>query len=500
MELKLGQYQKQLQRLIMTPQMQQSIKLLQLNSMEMEQLAEQLMLENPFLELADEQESSTQDIVNTSLNKYIAPDSTPSNTAEEPPTAEEEATESASPSLLNQPETFDKVDVNWDDVFDDSENKVYYQREDYEEHDFTEYTPLRTSLQDHLLRQIRLSTLEGRDVEIAEYIVGNLDEEGYLRLELSEIAHDFDVPIERVEDVLDIVQEFDPPGIAARNLKECLRLQLEDQNVRDSFLYRLIDDYLEDLQKRKFKEIAKATGEDEARVVKAFEQISRLEPKPGRSFTKEQPQYITPDVIVKKVDNKYIYYINEGRMSRLGINPYYRQLMLENNLGKDDKRYAKEQFRSALWLIKNIEKRKMTILRITEAIVNAQKDFFDKGMEYLKPLTLREVAEQVGMHESTVARVANGKYMETPRGLFELKWFFSSGIVKHDGETTSSTNVKDMIAKFIQEEQPENPHSDQKIARMLEKKGIKIARRTVAKYREMMKILPAKMRKSTTAA
>ncbi|HQH12375.1 MAG TPA: hypothetical protein PLS31_08105, partial [Candidatus Sumerlaeota bacterium] len=241
MELKLGQYQKQLQRLIMTPQMQQSIKLLQLNSMEMEQLAEQLMLENPFLELADEQESSTQDIVNTSLNKDIAPDSTPSNTAEEPPTAEEEATESASPSLLNQPETFDKVDVNWDDVFDDSENKVYYQREDYEEHDFTEYTPLRTSLQDHLLRQIRLSTLEGRDVEIAEYIVGNLDEEGYLRLELSEIAHDFDVPIERVEDVLDIVQEFDPPGIAARNLKECLRLQLEDQNVRDSFLYRLID-------------------------------------------------------------------------------------------------------------------------------------------------------------------------------------------------------------------------------------------------------------------
>lgn len=500
MELKLGQYQKQLQRLIMTPQMQQSIKLLQLNSLEMEQLAEELMLENPFLELADDRESSTQDPLATKgAESNTADIATPNNTEENSPDGAE--TSDATPqNILNQPEAFDKIDVNWDDVYDGAENKVYYQHEDYEEHDFTEYTPIRTSLLDHLLRQIRLSTLEGRDVEIAEYIVGNLDEAGYLRLELSEIAHDFDVPIEQVEDVLEIVQEFDPAGIAARDLKECLRLQLEDQNVRDSFIYRLIDEFLEDLQKRKFKEIAKATGVDEERVIKAFEHISRLEPKPGRSFTKDQPHYITPDVIVKKVDGKYIYYINEGRMSRLGINPYYRQLMLENNLGKEDKRYAKEQFRGALWLLKNIEKRKMTILRITEAIVNAQKEFFDKGMEYLKPLTLREVAEQVDMHESTVARVTNGKYMDTPRGLFELKWFFSSGIVKHNGETTSSTNVKDMIAQFIRNELPEKPHSDQKIARMLEKAGIKIARRTVAKYREMMKILPAKMRKSTRAA
>jgi len=498
MEMKLGQYQKQLQRLVMTPQMQQSIKLLQLNTLEMEQLTDQQMLENPFLELLDERESTTE---NPETHPKTGDDpslTAPPASPDEKPAAEPESAEAIPQDLIRQPETFDKVDVDWNDVYDYAENKVYCQQEEYEEHDFTEYTSLATSLQEHLLRQVKLSPLEGKDVDIGEYIIGNLDEDGYLRTDLEEIAQRLSVTPEQVEDVLDVIQTFDPTGIAARNLAECLRLQLEDQDVRDSFIYRLIDEHLKDLQRKRFKEIARAMNVDEERVTKAFERISHLEPRPGRSFTKDEPQYVVPDVVVKKVDSKYMFFLNEGRTSRLGLNPYYRNLMMTNNMSKDEKAYAITKYRGALWLLKNIEKRKSTILRITEAIMNAQKEFLDKGLKHLKPLTLHEVADEVGMHESTVARVTTGKYVETPRGIFELKFFFSSGLKTENGESTSSTSVKEMIVRIIEEESPEKPYSDQKIVRMLEKNGIKIARRTVAKYRDQLKILPAKLRKKTS--
>ena len=497
MEMKLGQYQKQLQRLVMTPQMQQSIKLLQLNALEMEQLTDQQMLENPFLELLDERESATENPETLPKGGDEPSLTPPPANPDEPPAPEPESAEAIPQDLIRQPETFDKVDVDWNDVYDDAENKVYFQQEDYEEHDFTEYTSRAIGLQEHLMRQLKLSTLEGKDVSIGEYIIGNIDEDGYLRTDLEEIAQRLSVPLEQVEDVLDVVQTFDPTGIAARNLAECLRLQLEDQNVRDSFIYQLIDEHLDDLQRKKFKEIARVMNVDEERVVKAFERISHLEPRPGRSFTKEEPQYIVPDVVVKKVDSKYMFYLNEGRTARLGLNPYYRNLLMTNNMSKDERVYAVAKYRGALWLLKNIEKRKSTILRITEAIMNAQKEFLDKGLKHLKPLTLHEVADVVGMHESTVARVTTGKYVETPRGIFELKFFFSSGLKAENGELTSSTSVKEMIDGIIRQEFPEKPYSDQKIVRMLGKNGIKIARRTVAKYRDQLKILPAKLRKKT---
>ncbi len=481
MPLTLGQLQKQIQHLVMTPQMQQSIKLLQMNSLELEQLTEELMLENPFLELSDEQDVPTRA---ASAEKTDATPETPASTSAEKPQ-----------DMTVQPEAFDKVDVDWEEVYDDAENRVYYQRENYEEHDFTEYTAIQCSLHEDLMRQIRLSSLAGVDIRIAEYIVGCLDEDGYLKTDLSEIAKQTGTTLEQVEDVLEIVQGFDPPGIAARDLAECLRLQLEDMNVRGSFIYRLIDEHLEDLQKKKFQEIAREMDVEEGKVIEAFHQISQLEPKPGRSRTKDQPQYITPDVVVKKIDGKYYYSLNEGRSAYLTINPYYQKLLAGNNMSREEKSYTLEKFRGAVWFLKSIEKRKSTILRITEAIMHHQKDFLENGLNHLKPLTLREIAEEVQMHESTVARVTSGKYVETPRGIFELKFFFSSGIEKEDGESTSSTSVKEMIMTMIQQEAPGKPLSDKKIAAMLSEKGIVIARRTVAKYREQLRILPAKLRK-----
>lgn len=491
MALTLGQVQKQVQKLVMTPQMQQSIKLLQMNAMELEQLTEQEMLENPFLEMREERETSTEEPQSIEAMKeeeaeIPQPDSTPA----------EKTKEDESKDIEEEPETFEDVDVDWEDVYDYSENKVYYQREQYEQHDFTEYTAKRSTLTDHLMRQLSLSALDGKNFEIAEFIIGSLNDDGYLKVDLEEIASKMDAPVEDVEYVLEIVQEFDPPGVAARNLEECLRLQLEDQGVRGSFIYILIDDHLEDLQKKKFSEIAKDMDVDEEKVIKAFEQISRLEPKPGRIYDQDAPHYITPDVVVKNIDGKYMYFLNEGRSAYLSINPYYRRILGNNNLSKKEKSYALEKYRNALWLLKNIEKRKSTILRITEAIMNVQKDFLEKGVKHLKPLTLREIAEDVEMHESTVARVTTAKYVETPRGIFELKYFFSSGLETQSGENASSTSVKDMIARIIENEPETKPLSDQKIANQLKEKGIKIARRTVAKYRDQMRILPAKLRKT----
>ena len=501
MALTLGQVQKQMQRLVMTPQMQQSIKLLQLNAMELEHLTEQQMLENPFLELADEAESSTQISPLPGGVSEGGAASLPEQNSPSPRDLNPEVEEARSKDIEKEPEAFDRIDADWEEIYEDAENKVYYQKEDYEQEDFTEYTPKGISLNEHLLRQLRLSSIHGQDIEIGEYLIGNIDENGYLFHPLEEIAKEFHVPLEQVEDVLEVIQGFDPPGIAARNLAECLRLQLEEQNVRDSFLYRLIDEHLQDLQKKKFKEIAKAMEVDQKRVMNAFRRISQLEPKPGRRHTRDQPQYITPDVVVKKIDQKYLYYLNEGHSAYLRINSYYRHLLNNNShMTKEEKVFALEKYRGAVWLLKNIEKRKLTILRITEAIMNAQRNFLERGIKFLKPLTLRNVAEEVEMHESTVARVTSGKYVETPRGIFELKFFFSSGLETESGEDTSSKSVKEMIVGIVQSETTEKPFSDQKITQMLEKNGIKIARRTVAKYREQLRILPAKLRKTAPIA
>jgi len=336
--------------------------------------------------------------------------------------------------------------------------------------------------------------------------------------------------------------------VGARDLAECLRLQCEEREIRNRLLYRILDDHLSDLQQKRFREIAKALDTTEAKVQEVFHIVATLDPRPGKNLTKDTPRYIIPDVFVKKVDDKYMYFLHEGDAGKLRIASSYRKMLKGRRAAKfaeqvaleagdahlngmaalasgtngfeaahgvqgangvametleapplDDRDnpadYAHEKYKNAVWLIKNIEKRKSTVLRVTEAIMNYQKDFLDKGIEHLHPLTLRNIAEVVGMHESTIARVTTQKYVETPRGVFSLKFFFSSGLETDSGEDASSRSIKELITQMIGAENVKRPLSDQKIADMLKDRGIQIARRTVAKYREQLKILPAKLRK-----
>ncbi len=516
MALSLELVQKQTQRLIMTPQMQQSIQLLQMNALELEQLVEQELLENPFLELAEEgpadsdedsrEPESPGDNGADALDIEIAESELPEDRSE---ALNERLEIAADPLELDSgdsaaepeaPEKFEENDVDWDDLFSDSENAVYSPpHEDVEERDFTEYTAARSSLADYLTWQLRLSTLEGLDAQIGEFLIGCLDEDGYLSEPLERIAEELRAPLEDVQRVLAVLQTFDPPGVFARDLPECLLLQLEDLGEKTPLAAETLQKHFDLLYRKKFREIAKETHAEEQEIIDLFNRIRRLEPKPGRSRSKEQTRYIAPDVYVREIDGRFIYSLNEGGSSGLRVSRFYRDMFSDRNgsFSSKEKEYAKERLRSAVMLMKNIEKRKSTILRVTEAIMEHQMDFLKKGIAHLRPLTLREIAEKVEMHEATISRVTSGKYVETPQGLFELKFFFSSGIDSSMGDAASSRSIKDLIADMIANENPKKPLSDEKIAKSIQAKGFQIARRTVAKYREQMKILPAKMRKET---
>lgn len=500
MSLSLQQVQKQTQKLIMTPQMQQSIQLLQMSALELEQLATQEMTENPFLEIAEEAEPLEGE---SSSTLDPAPGEEPLSEPEPDPSYDSAAAQLESPTVdaskvdSTTVEHYGDVDVDWEECFGDSDNHVYAPSEPQEdERDFSEYVSVRENLYDNLRWQLHVCQLDPKGVEIGEYIIGNLDDDGYLRVPLEELAEDLNCEVADVERVLKVIQTFEPVGVAARNLAECLRIQLENSGVRDSVILGIVQRHMEKLQKKKFKEIAREMKIDEDRVREVFHLVSRLEPKPGRARSAEEVKYIQPDVIVKKVDEAYMIYLNEGKISGLRINSYYRNLLLhEANFSDKEKAFAQEKYKAAVWLIKNIEKRKSTILKVTEAVMNFQKEFLEKGTKALRPLTLKEVAETVGMHESTVARVTTNKYVETPRGIFELKYFFSPGLETDSGEEASSTSIKELLQQLIATENPNRPYSDQKLAEMIRQSGINIARRTVAKYREQMKILSAKMRK-----
>lgn len=517
----------------MTPQLQTSIQMLQMTTLELEQMIEQEMLENPFLELSETENSSTEetgDVDDSDVRQSASDELETKEPSDEDPDrlalslepenrdseegflysapsdnnenhsadTEDQIPELAEHSLDANIGNFDDLDINWNELYDDSEPiSVTSRKEDSEEYDFTDFVAIKESIFENLKRQLRLSALSGKDFEIGEYIIGNLDENGYLAVSVSEIAAEQDVPLDKVEKILKIIQTFDPTGIAARDLKECLKIQLEELGIKDPVYFEILEKHLDLLQKKKFKELAKTLDVPINKIAQVFSKISSLEPKPGRALSKEQAMYIKPDVIVKKINNKYVYMLSDGDMNNLKINSFYRKILKNgNSFSKDEKKYAVDKFRSAIWLIKNIEKRKNTILRVTEVIMERQKDFLEKGIEYLKPLTLREVAEIIKMHESTVARVTTNKYVDTPQGIFELKFFFSSGIENESGVSESSTSIKEKIQKLIEAENPKSPLSDQKIVELLSKDGLTIARRTVAKYRDQLKILPKKLRKS----
>jgi RNA polymerase sigma-54 factor len=469
---------RQTQRLVMTPMLQQAIHLLQLSSVELQELLQKELQENPLLEEAppdDAPESSTETETEAPRVDVAVP---------ETPTAEV-----GEPAPTDLP--FDISEV----IFGPPEERTLVQQEEHEETRFENFVGTPTSLADHLDEQLRMLATEADVRAAAEEVIGNVDEDGYLRATLEEIAEKRSLPMPIVEQALALVQGFDPIGVAARDLRECLLIQFRDparQPPASGLAIQIVDQHFEALQRCKYPEIARALKVDQERVIEAVHEIATLEPKPGRSFAPVETRYVVPDVLVKKVGDDYAIILNEDGMPRLRINSYYRSVIGQ---GDEARRYVEDRLRSAVWLIKSIQQRQKTLYKVTHSIVQFQREFLDKGLPYLRPLSLRDVAEDIRMHESTVSRVTTSKFVETPQGVLSLKFFFHSGIAKTQGDEVSSVSVKKMIEDLVAKEDLAKPLSDQDITRALRQEGLTIARRTVAKYREELGILPSHQRR-----
>src|SRR2546425_345078 len=472
---------RQSQRVVMTPLLQQAIQLLQLSTLELQEVVQKELLENPLLEEVPTETPETPEAP--------APGETPAPTA--PTTAE---TQPLEPPPVDRERGTDDLPFDLTAVmFDDHEERSLVAQEDRDELPFENMVRSQSSLTDHLDEQLRFAVEDPAVRRIGNEIIGNLDEDGYLRAEVSEIAARCQTTVEDVEKVLALVQAFDPPGVAARSIQECLLIQLKSDPNPDPVSVEIVEQYFDDLTKRRYPDIARALKLSLDRVMESVEEIMSLEPKPGRRFGGSDSRYIVPDVVVHKMGNEYVVVLNEDGIPRLRVNSLYRSLL--RNSGDEARAYVEQKLRSAVWLIKSVDQRQRTLRKVTQSIVKFQREFLDKGLPYLRPLSLRDVGEDIGMHESTISRVTTNKYVETPQGLFELKYFFHSGIASGTGEMVSSVSVKKMIQDLLANEDPSKPLSDQEVAQILKGRGLVIARRTVAKYREELGILPSHQRR-----
>jgi RNA polymerase sigma-54 factor len=481
MAFELKQNLKLSQQLIMTPQLQQAIKLLQLSRIELVDAIQQEIEENPLLE------EMTQEIERDEQLASEAPD--PGMDDVKAPVRTEEVTG----------EGDGKEEFDWDGYLEDyGPVGVTYYHEDLEGPTWENVLTKGASLTDHLEWQLKLSRFTEPEIRIAEQIIGNLDGNGYLLSTVEEIASLENVPPEEVTKVLKRVQEFDPPGIAARDLQECLLIQSRFLVESSPLLERIIREHLRDLETKNYNLIAKKLKVSLQGVLAAVHIISNMDPKPGRIYSDEKDQYIVPDVFVIKVGDEYKIIINEDGLPKLRISNFYKEILggvARPEKGENCKDYIKERLQSATWLIKSIQQRQKTIYKVTESIVKFQREFFDKGIHHLKPMILRDVADDVQMHESTISRVTTNKYMHSPRGIFELKYFFNSSISMTSGDAIASKSVQEEIKKIVSSENKQKPLSDNEIVEILESSGITIARRTVAKYRDILGILPSSKRK-----
>jgi len=464
---------KLVQKLILTPSLQQAIKLLPMSTLELADLLNQEVVENPMLEEVPTEE----------LQPAEAPAQTEKTESEAPPSEKS-------------------------DSWDDSDYEYFFG--DYLDDGYRPHTPQEvkelppientlatsTSLSDHLMWQLSLQTGDDLAREIGSAIIGNLNDDGYLVASLDEIAAMGPWPVADVERGLKVVQGFDPIGVAARDLQECLLLQLRHIGLEGTPTEKIVTDHLRLLQNHQVPEIARRIGLSVEDLKEHVEVIRHLDPKPGSRYNPSQSHYVIPDVYVVKVEDQYVAVLNEEGLPQLRISPVYRRLLdksADNN--SETRAYVKDKFRSALWLIKSVEQRQKTIHKVATSIINFQRDFLDHGIEYLRPLVLRDVAGDIGMHESTVSRVVTNKYMHTPQGVFELKYFFHSGISSSYGENVSSVTIKQRIRKIIESEDQRKPLSDSKIVSILQHEGLVLARRTIAKYREELKISTSNQRK-----
>ncbi len=485
LELKLQQ------KLIMTPQLQQAIKLLQLSRLELVQSVSQELIENPVLEEVPSEESGED------------PASEEGETAPETQTAAETLPEVGPEQEATQELKSDlELGPQWDEYLNEMGDGRDYGNAEADNKELPSYDQTLTrlpSLSDHLLWQLHLSVSDPGLVKGGEWIIGNLDDDGYFRATLDELAQQSGLSLREMEQALDLIQGFDPLGIGARDLRECLLIQVRQLDLQGTLVEKIIEDHLGDLEKRKYPNIAKALNVTPQEVMEASHIIiHELEPKPGRPYLTADTNYVVPDVYVIKVEDTYVVQLNDEGLPRVRINPYYRKLISRNDaIDKVTKEYVEERLRSAQWLIKGMEQRSKTIYKVAESIVKFQLEFLDKGITHLRPMVLKGVAEDIGMHESTISRVTTNKYMHTPQGIFPMKYFFTTGFSDGTGTDISSLTVKDTIQKMIKEEDLATPLKDQQIVDLLKARGIDIARRTVAKYREELRIPPTSVRKRT---
>ena len=489
MAFEIKQSLKLSQSLVMTPQLQQAIKLLQLNRLEMQEMINQELVENPLLEEMGELEQYEDEQLD-SMEAKEAEDRTQSNDVPEPQ-GEEKIVEG-------------KQEIDWEEYMESfsSQPSLPSTREVPNElPNFENMVAQSTDLVSHLEWQISMSELAEDERVLAKIIVGNLSEDGYFISTLEDIAKEINFNLEDAEEVLKVIQRMDPVGVASRDLRECLLVQAKILFEKDALALKIIDKHLADLEKRNYQSITKALGCSMEDVAEASKRIQELNPKPGRSYSSNDTHYITPDVYVYKVGDDYAIQLNEDGMPKLRVSQYYRRVLEQAKAegkakGGVTKEYIQEKMRNAVWLIKAIHNRQKTIYRVMESITRHQRDFFEKGVQHLKPMVLREVANDIGVHESTISRVTTNKYAHTPVGTFELKYFFNSGISTNDGTgDVASEAVREKIKALIGKEDPKRPMSDQKLVELLKDDGIDIARRTVAKYREGLGILSSARRK-----
>ena len=479
MAIEMRQQMKLSQQLVMTPQLQQAIKLLQLSRLELQDVVRQELEENPVLDEVNE------------LDEVIK--------EPEPLELSEKETEPELASTeFQEVRTGDETRENdWDSYLDGynyAAGEQYYDDEDRPS--FENLLTKKSTLSDHLMWQLSLTNLTEQEMLVGTEIVGNIDEDGYLRASLADIASVVGVDEPFVEGVLNRIQEFDPVGVGARDLRECLLIQVAVLGMGGSLVEAVLRDHLKDIEFRRYKQAAKALGVEVNDILTAAKILAELDPKPGRIYGQDDVQYISADIFVHKIGDEYVVMLNDEGLPNLRINPLYAS---EGKAGRqlDSKaeEYINEKMRAAMWLIKSIQQRQRTMYKVAKSIVKYQRQFMDRGIQYLKPLVLRDIADDIGMHESTVSRVTTSKYMQTPQGLFELKYFFNSGISTNEGDFIASESVKDKIKEIVLGEDPRRPYSDQRLVELLSAYNINIARRTVTKYREMLRIGSSSERK-----
>lgn len=485
---------------VLAPQLQQSLALLQAPTLELKAMIEQELQVNPVLE----EDASIEPVSEDRVNEERGPSSevAPSTDLSEPPPelrfdpATEKPTTEPVDDFQKEVDKLLQLDQEWRDHFSQSQLTSRASQDDEERRQFMfDSLVAGTSLQESLLEQVRQAEMPEEDRPIAELIVGNIGDYGYLQSKVEELSLSTGVPQELILRVLRIIQTFHPPGVGARDLRECLMLQLERTGKTGEMEYQILDKHMDALGRRRLPEIARGLGVDIADVQEAVDRIADLEPRPGRDFLPDNDQYVVPEIFVQKAGDDYVVTSNNDHLPHLRISNHYKDLLSQPNSSGEVRDYIRDKIRAGKFFIKSLHQRQETILNIAREIVVRQREFMDNGVTHLKPLTMVQVAAVVGVHETTVSRAVSGKYMQTPQGVFEMKYFFTSGIQTSSGTNISNTSVKDMISEMIKIENTSRPLSDEEIVKDLLGKGIKIARRTVAKYRSELNILPSHLRK-----